>query len=314
MAEDKFYDQVYSLKDQIRFGGKFSINPKEVKAIAISGMGGSGVSGRIFSEAFQNIPVITIDSYKLPKFVTRDYFFVAVSYSGNTEETLSVAKEAKSRGIKINAITSGGELSKICDNLVKIPSGLQPREAIGYLLMPLLNTFIGVNEEERTNIISILEALEKERSPIWQLAQKIVDSRKIPYILSWEPFSSLSYRFKTQFNENSKLFALNHTLSEQNHNELVPQLMNNSMADKFIFLAIEGDQDSRSRRRLEIMESKSASEIIKIRPKGESYLEKLFYILHYIDFLTVEVSLRLSYDPEDVKVLENLKAELSKIK
>ncbi len=314
MAEDKFYNQVYSIKEQINFKEKFSIDIGDVHAIVISGMGGSGVSGRIFSEAFQELPVIVVDSYKLPKYVDRNYCFIAVSYSGNTEETLSTVREAKSRGITVNAITSGGELSTICDNLIKIPSGLQPREAIGYLLMPLLNTFIGIKGEERKRIISILENLEKERSPIWQLAQKIVDSRKIPYILSWEPFSSLSYRFKTQFNENSKLFALNHNLSEQNHNELVPQLVNSGMAEKFIFLAIEGDSSSRCKVRLDIMESKFSSEIIKIKPKGETYLEKLFYILHYIDILTVEVSLRLSFDPEDVKVLENLKAELSRIK
>lgn len=314
LAEDKFYSQVYSIKEQINFTEKFSLEARNFKAIVISGMGGSGVSGRIFAEIFQELPVIVVDSYKLPKYVDSSYCFIAVSYSGNTEETLSTVKEAKARGVRVNAITSGGELSKICDNLIKIPAGLQPREAIGYLLMPLLNTFAGIQTHERKKIISILENLEKERSPIWQLAQKIVDSRKIPYILSWEPFTSLSYRFKTQFNENSKLFALNHNLSEQNHNELVPQLMNGGMAEKFIFLVLEGDDSSRCKVRLDIMENKFSSEIIRIKPKGETHLEKLFYLLHYIDILTVEVSLRLSFDPEDVKVLENLKAELSKIK
>ncbi|MHB1440611.1 MAG: bifunctional phosphoglucose/phosphomannose isomerase [Cuniculiplasma sp.] len=313
MTEDKFYEQLYSIKDQIKFGESFHANIKNFKGIVVAGMGGSGISGRIFSEMYEDLPVIVVDSYNLPKFVDNEYFFIAVSYSGNTEETLSVVGEAKRRGVTVNAITSGGALEKIADNLIKIPSGLQPREAIGYLLMPLINTFIPVTYEEKQRIVNLIEELEKGRSPLWQLAQKIVDSKKIPYILSWEPFRALSYRFKTQFNENSKMFALNHTLSEQNHNELVPQLVNRGMADKFIFIVIEGDSSSRNSRRLEIMERKADSPFIHLKAKGSTHMERLFYLLHYIDILTVEVGLRLSNNPEDVRVLEKLKEDLSKI-
>jgi glucose/mannose-6-phosphate isomerase len=311
MSENAFWKQVYSLKEQISFGGRFKKVEQDYAGIVISGMGGSGVAGRIFSECFQSKPVYLVDSYELPAFVNENYFFVAISYSGNTEETISVTKQAKERGILIHSITSGGKLVNLSDEVVSVPEGLQPREAVGYLLTPLLNTFTDFLNADKNKIVELLERLEKERSPIWTLAQKIVDSNKIPYIISWEPFRPLSYRFKTQFNENSKLFALNHNLSEQNHNELVPAIMNLSMKKKFFYLVIQGKNESRNRLRMDLIEKEIGEPFHFIIPVGETFYEKLFYTLHYIDILTVEISLKLSYDPEDVKVLEKLKKDLS---
>jgi bifunctional phosphoglucose/phosphomannose isomerase len=314
MTEDKFFEQVYSLKEQLKFSGRFSIDFDKINNIVVCGMGGSGVSGRIFSEYFKDKPVLIIDTYDLPAYVNKKSFFVAISYSGNTEEVLSVVKEAREKGIKIHSITSGGELERLSDQVVKVPSGLQPRAAIGYLLMPLFNTFTLKNSSDISETISLLNEIESNRAFIAQLAQRITDSGKIPYILAWEPFSSLSYRFKTQFNENSKMFALNHVLSEQNHNELVPMLMNEEMRTKFFYLVVEGYADSRSQSRMNIVEEESHLEFYHLKAKGETVFQKLFYLLHFIDLLTVHIAIKNSFDPEDVRVLENLKKNLKTIK
>ncbi len=313
MPSHPFLKQVFSLKEQIGFTSKFKSDHSSSTCIVISGMGGSGVAGRIFAEMYSAKPVIVVDSYELPEFVNKSYFFVAVSYSGNTEETLNTVREAKKRGIQIHSITTGGELESLSDECINVPKGLQPREAIGYLLMPLVNSFLDINNEEIEKTLKLLDALESNSSPTWNLAQKITDSGKIPYILSWEPFKAMSYRFKTQFNENSKMFAVSHTLSEQNHNELVPLLMNEEMSSKFFFIVIEG-AESRNTNRLELVEKGSGLSFVHIVPKGDSQFQKLFYLLHFIDFVTVQAAVNRSIDPEDVKVLENLKNELKKIK
>lgn len=314
MTEDKFFQQVYSLKEQLKFSGSFSANLEKIDNIVVSGMGGSGVAGRIFSTYFKIKPVLIVDSYDLPDYVDKNSFFIAISYSGNTEEVLSVVNKARKKGVKIHSITSGGELEALSDEVVKVPSGLQPRAAIGYLLMPLLNTFTHIGSGDIEETISLLTELESSRAPIAQLAQRISESGKIPYILAWEPFSSLSYRFKTQFNENSKMFALTHVLSEQNHNELVPMLMNEDMRSKFYYLVVDGDSGSRNQNRMNIMERESHLEFSHLKAKGNTFFQKLFYILHYIDLLTVHIALKNSYDPEDVRVLENLKKNLKNIR
>ncbi|MGP6206489.1 bifunctional phosphoglucose/phosphomannose isomerase [Cuniculiplasma sp. SKW3] len=308
--ENPFFKQVMDLENQVKLKDKFKLESHS--SVTIAGMGGSGVSGRIFSALYQKEIVNIVDGYNLPEFVNKDTFFIAVSYSGNTEETISVVNQARERGIKVHAITSGGKLSQISDDVIIIPKGLQPRESLGYLLMPLLNTFMSkmVYQSDLGDAINKARSKSKE---IEKLAQKIVDSDKIPYIISWEPFTALSYRFKTQFNENSKMFALNHILSEQNHNELVPMALNENMRNRFFYLCIEGDPDSRNARRMDMVESISKVSFSRISSEGKTTLEKLFYLIHYIDILTVQVAILRNYDPEDVKVLENLKGDLSKI-
>jgi glucose/mannose-6-phosphate isomerase len=297
-----------NIKEQVNFKGKFADSSSN--HIVIAGMGGSGVSGRIFSELCSEKKISVVDSYNLPGFVNKDDYLVCVSYSGNTEETLSVAKQAKERGIKVHAITSGGKLSQIADEIITVPSGLQPRQALGYLLMPLINTFIPISDAERKNILKALDLVNPDEAR--NMAKQIVDSGKIPYIVSWEPFSALSYRAKTQFNENSKLPAISHTLSEQNHNELVPLAVNKNYSDRFFFISIDGSENSRNQLRMKIMTELAGIEFHHLISKGETYLSRYFYLVHFIDLLTYHAGIFGKFDPENVSILENLKKELSR--
>ncbi len=132
-----FDEELKTLKDQIKFGGRFEV--KDHENIVIAGMGGSGISGKILSEFYSKKPLFVVDDYNIPDFVDEKTEFFAVSYSGNTEETLHAANQAKKKGAHVHAITSGGSLSKMNYDTILIPSGLQPRSALGYLLMPLVN-------------------------------------------------------------------------------------------------------------------------------------------------------------------------------
>lgn len=306
---DPFFKQVMDISNQVKIKDKFGL--MDHSSITIAGMGGSGVSGRIFSSLYGKEPVNVVDGYDLPDFVDKNTFFIAESYSGNTEETLSVVEKARERGITIHSVTSGGKLAGMSDEVIRIPVGLQPRESLGYLLMPLLNTFL-TDEVNDSNLGSAISSAFSMSDEIGSLANEIVESDRIPYILSWEPFASLSYRFKTQFNENSKMFAISHSLSEQNHNELVPMALNRKMKERFFYLCVEGDMNSRNARRMDMVESISGVNFHRIRAKGNTRLEKLIYLIHYIDILTVQVGILGNYDPEDVRVLENLKKDLSK--
>ena len=305
-----FLSQVNNIKEQVDFSESFRRD--NYRLILIAGMGGSGVSGRIFSELCPKLHITVVDSYKLPDYVDESYFIICVSYSGNTEETISVANMAHERGLRVHAITTGGKLKSIADEVVEIPAGLQPRQALGYLLMPLINTFMPIGSAERNNIKNSLELVKVE--DVKKLSEEIASSGKIPYVVSWEPYASISYRTKTQFNENSKLSAINHVLSEQNHNELVPLSMNKNMKNSFFFISIDGDSNSRSRNRMDIMEKNAGLNFHHITAKGDSYLARYFYLIHFIDLLTYYTGISLKYDPEDVGVLESLKKELANIR
>ena len=60
--------------------------------IVVTGLGGSAIGGdllRTYLLGDLNIPVVVNRHYNLPAFVGKNTLLLAVSYSGNTEETLS---------------------------------------------------------------------------------------------------------------------------------------------------------------------------------------------------------------------------------
>lgn len=79
------------------------------RAVVVTGMGGSGISGQIIealANNSSNIPVISSRGYGLPSWVGVDDLVISLSCSGTTEETIAAAKEASRRGSRLVSITS----------------------------------------------------------------------------------------------------------------------------------------------------------------------------------------------------------------
>ena len=86
--------------------------------VLISGMGGSGISGRIMETlaAYEDIgQVFSWNNYGIPAWMTSNDNVICISYSGNTAETLSAAKKAREIGCQIEIITTGGKLGSLAD-------------------------------------------------------------------------------------------------------------------------------------------------------------------------------------------------------
>lgn len=174
-----YTDEVMSLPAQVLSSAPFELE-RGYRHIVFSGMGGSGVVGRIASE-FLSVPVVLVDDYSLPEYVGKEDLLISISYSGNTEETISVTQMALERGMDVVAITSGGRLSSMVRKVVKVPGGLQPRAALGYMLTPVLETFIG-REFRKERVVEAMRSVEGRQEEIGGLAKEIVSGRLIPVI------------------------------------------------------------------------------------------------------------------------------------
>ncbi len=159
----EFAEELRSLKEQLRFEEKFDIGG-DFREVVIAGMGGSGIVGRIFQELYSDKPIYLVNDYGIPNFVGRNTLFIAVSYSGNTEETLAAAKSAIKRRAHVVAITSGGELAKIVEEKVIVPKGLQPRSGLGYMLMPIINTFMPQKRSAIEGAYRLLDRMDKDNA------------------------------------------------------------------------------------------------------------------------------------------------------
>ena len=135
---DNFRNQVEEAFKLAKKAKLPKINKKKISNIIICGMGGSAAGGLLLQSFVKDVPVFVNRNYDLPKYVDKNSLVFCVSYSGNTEETLSAYNEAKKRKATVIAVTSGGKLAEKEKNAIIIPGGYQPRIALGFTFIPSL--------------------------------------------------------------------------------------------------------------------------------------------------------------------------------
>ena len=138
------------LEEAISIGSSttFKTPNTPVENVLICGLGGSGIGGTIIQQLIADhcpVPVVINKDYSIPAFVKEDTLVICSSYSGNTEETLSMYQKAKDKGAELCIITSGGKFVEIAKteglNFLQIPGGLPPRAAFGLAFPQLLFVF-----------------------------------------------------------------------------------------------------------------------------------------------------------------------------
>jgi glucose/mannose-6-phosphate isomerase len=115
--------------------------------------------------------------------------------------------------------------------------------------------------------------------------------------------------------ENAKMVAFHHVLPEMNHNEIVgyennPELLSNL---GIIWLTDKSDHE-RNRRRRELTKSIIGEKVLyqfDITGKGNSYLERLIYLIHFGDWVSYWCAIFHETDPTPVESITQLKKLLS---
>lgn len=201
----------------------------EVDGLLIMGMGGSGIVGDVIyslSSEVLKIPVVLTKDFRIPKWVGRDWLAVAVSYSGDTIETLSCLNEAIQRGAQVAVVASGGEMIRLAEErkipYVKIPPNRTPRSSFPALLLGTLkllkNIGIDLSTPHEKRIVEFLKKEDVSRLS-QELAEKLLN--KIPVFVSSTKYYPLALRAKDEFNENAKVPAKVEVYPEGFHNDIV---------------------------------------------------------------------------------------------
>ena len=177
--KDNMYQSIWdfpeNIIDAIDLSESIKLNNEytNVDNVIVAGMGGSAVGGDVVYSLIKNEikkPFIVIRGYDLPSWANSSALIICSSYSGNTEETISILEEARSLGAKVIGITTGGVLESLCKDynfdFVGIPSGLQPRAALAFSFIPLLYIFKKtslINVEVKTWLKSSAELIKSNR-------------------------------------------------------------------------------------------------------------------------------------------------------
>ncbi len=309
---EKFPEQI---KQGIEIGKKVSLEKKSFENIVVQGMGGSGITGKILETLFRNelkIPIQTNNDYAIPEFVSNKTLFIAVSYSGGTEETLKGTRKAKQKNAFILGISSGKKFSKECNYFIKIPKGYPPRAATAFLVVPLIFALkkLGLIQGKEKEIQEFIELAEKEKNKIKKQAADLAEKmqKKTVFVYSTKKTEIASFRWMTQINENSKDFCHANVIPEMNHNEINM----NYKKGVFVFLKTK-NENSQTQKRIEFTKKVFSKEntILEFTAKGKSLLTQLFYLIYLGDFTSYYLALKNQVNPYPVPVITKLKKFLS---
>ena len=323
------WDMVRSLPDQLRWAsGLQAPILAAAEEVLVVGMGGSGVAGDYAGPlaAEIGIRVTTHKSYGLPGWAPSSRpLVVAISYSGDTEETLSGVELARHHQLPIAVIAGGGELTRWASEegwpVVVVPHELQPRAAIGYLLGGLLRIV-----EAATSLEGTGESLEQAAQvaegllagPGLSLASDLADGlagRIVVVYGSEGPTAAVAKRWKTQINENAKTPCYAGVLPEADHNELagweaLPDLTRRSMGAVMLRDTGEPPQlESRFRLTREAMMA-TVPVVGEVHAVGEGLLARMVGLTVVGDALSVYLAERAGVDPVPVRAIEELKQAL----
>ena len=299
--------------------------------LVVAGMGGSGIGGRLALAALSErarAPVTLTAGYGLAPWVDADALVLCSSYSGATEETLACYDDAKARGARRVAATTGGALAERARAdgvpVVPLPGGFQPRAAVGYSTVVALEVaaLCGAAPSLRDEIeaaAALAEGLAGEWGPdgpadgeAKALARRLDGT--VPVIVGAGPTAGVAYRWKCQLNENAKLPAFHSELPELDHNEIVGW---DASAEAGRFAAVFLDDPAaheRVRLRIEItarLVARGAAAVERVTPRGETPLERLVSLVLLGDLVSLYLAVLRGADPVEVAAIDALKRELA---
>ncbi len=200
-----------------------------VEGILITGMGGSGIVGDVIyslSSEKLEIPVVLVKDFRVPRWVGRGWLAVAVSYSGETIETLTCLNEVSRRGAQAAVVASGGKMIELAEErklpYIRVPPNRTPRSSFPALLLATLKILKSLGIDLGTPLEEqVIEFLKRE--DVLRLGRELAEklTGKIPVFMSSTKYYPLALRAKDEFNENAKTPAKTEVYPEGFHNDVV---------------------------------------------------------------------------------------------
>jgi glucose/mannose-6-phosphate isomerase len=328
------FDVLVNSYKQIEFAwnNQFTIDgikSSEIANIIISGLGGSAISADLIKNYLSSeieIPIIVNRNYNLPKFASKNTLFIASSYSGNTEETISALKQATAIGCKIVCITTGGEVEAIAKNknipCVKVQPGFQPRYSLGLSFFSLLKVFQELKLiSDQSNIVENVTSLwklkgveySKEGNYAYTFAESLVGFIPVIYSVA-DSTSSVGYRFKCQLNENSKLHAFHNEIPEMNHNEIIGwESQQEKVFHAKIINIVDESYHPQIQKRFDILIdifSKTGADTLSLKSNEKLFKVRLLDLIYLGDWISYYLGVLRGYDPSEIDNIYTLKERL----
>lgn len=319
-----------------QLGVEFAVENDQLTSVNIGnivygGMGGSALAALV-SHVWPgySVPFEVVRDYDIPNYVSGETLFIAASYSGNTEETLSAIGQAAEKGAQIAVVAGGGKLADLARErkypLVILPKAEQPRYAVLYNLKALLVLFehAGLLKEADMNVEleraadffqkavqAWLPTVPTKNNQAKQIALDCIGKSIVIY--AGQKLWPAAYKWKISFNENAKQIAWCNQYPEFNHNEFIG--WSKQPVDKpYAVIDLRSKlEHPRVQKRFEVSErllSGLRPSPIIVNAEGEDILEQLIWTIALGDFVTLYTALLNDVNPAPVELVEKFKKTL----
>lgn len=299
------------------------------RAVVVAGMGGSGIAGdiaRLAADLEGTCPVVPVKGYAAPAWLDARTPVIAVSHSGNTEETLSLVDDAARVGAPVHVVTSGGALAARAEqegwSSTIVAGGMQPRASLPSLVTPVLVTL------QRWGVIdgmdTAIAALPSQLAPIVQLdvdgggpdrsLASALQGHVGVFVGGRGVGALVAMRAACQVAENAEEKAFHAELPEFDHNALVG-FATQDPSGTFVVVAIrDADEHPRVAARFAptlagVEPGVASTQELTLPPGG--WLSRLAAGVLHVDLASVHLALALRRDPTPVDILVSLKHTLA---
>ena len=307
-----------------------------IRNIAVLGMGGSGVAGDVLVATAGGalpVPVTVLKQYRTPRFIGPDTLVFALSYSGDTEETLEMATGALDRGARVVAVSAGGALAALASQRgalhVECAGGIPvPRAALGALVAPLLMSLfrLGLLPDAHKWLVMAQRQLgarrqkcrpevEGDANPAREVARKI--GTTIPLFYGGGALGGVAaMRWKQDVNENAKAPAFWNAYPELDHNEICGWGQHGDVTRQ-VFTLVElrhNEEHPQLGRHFaaarEIIDE-TLAQVIEVQAEGEGRLAQLLDLMYVGDWASCYLAFDHDVDPGPIDAISQLKAALA---
>jgi glucose/mannose-6-phosphate isomerase len=304
---------------------------ESLQAVVVVGMGSSGTAAdavAAYGAAHSSLPIWVGKGYDVPSFVGPGTLVFALSFSGETEETVAAASAALAAGAFVVVVSGRGALSRLAapsdltwfDQPSDLPAS---RTALGALMVPVLMTLarIGVLPDVAASLTAAAAALARRRDA-WLVPGGATEEvarligRTIPLIYGSSGLSAVAaWRWKTQVNENAKTPAFCAVQPDLCHNEIAGWGQHGDVTRQVLSLVTlrQGGEHPQVARRFELAieaTDEVMANVIPVWAEGTDDLSRFFDLVLFGDLVSLHMAGRESIDPGPVPALSDLESAL----
>jgi glucose/mannose-6-phosphate isomerase len=306
---------------------------QEIDRVVLAGMGGLAGGGALFAALAApecRLPIGVVRDYELPAYAHGAHTLViALSYSGDTEETLAAFEQAQVRGCESLVLASNGQLLERAKKLevpsMRIDYRSPSRAALGWSIALLLNVASRLGwthhfEDDLEEAVRVMREWTAElnaNSPVLRnLAKREAGQLmgRMVTVFGASVFAEVARRWRAQLAITAGTWAACEALPEANHHAIAGLDWPDGFSSKVMALFLTGQADHpRNAQRLQL--TKQAYMIAGcntdfLTARGSSPLAQMMSLVLLGDFISAYLALLNGVDPAQAGAVAEFKAVL----